>query len=161
LGFWVVPWWRIMDILLKIIATLSSAALGIAAIIIAVQQLKLAKYRMKHDLFEKRFKAFMKLREFVSEVALSDDFDPGAFYRGTIERRFLFDRTGVSEYFDSVYEKSNRLKDDIRTSRRENLPEAQRDEVIERINTSKMWFFDQSDEMFKVFSPDLSIKTLE
>ena len=98
-----------MDFVFKVVSTLATAAIGVAAVIIAYQQLRLAKYRQKHDLFGKRFAVFMKLREFVSQVGLGAEFDSGEFYRSTIERRFLFTDPEVSKYFDEVYERANRI----------------------------------------------------
>ena len=103
---------------------------------------------------------------FVSDLAIGDNNDPlvsqgnaGAFKRDTIECRFLFDEDVVA-YFDEAYNKAIGLAKARLDFQRPNLPEDEAEELRERITALRVWFFNQSDDMFGVFRKDLSIKTL-
>lgn len=163
---------------LTLISIIVTAALGVAAGVIAYQQyklnknlsyeqtrlaseqLKLSDIKLKFDLYLKRLALFMILRDFASQIAMGDEeYDAGKFYRDTIERYFLFDANEY-DYFDKVYQKANELTHALLD--RSNLPEeAERQEASQRVASLKTWFNNQSDEMIKVFSNCLSVKTLK
>src|SRR5437764_11604789 len=98
-----------LDYWLRIVTTASTLTIGIAASILAYQQFKLSRARLKFDLYEKRLALFNRVRDFASAVALAgrdekDITDPGKFYRDTVEHRFLFE-PDVWAYFAEVYER--------------------------------------------------------
>jgi len=103
----------------------------------------------------------MKVREFVSAVALGQQFDAGEFYRNTIERRFLFTDTAIANYFDEVYERANKVVAFKNELERPNLPADEIRALKAHLSAQKTWFYNQSDEMFRLFKNDLSTKTLE
>src|SRR4051794_532478 len=117
-----------LDQWLHLISIIITAALGVVAGIIAYQQFKLNKNlsseqsrlateqlrlneaKLKFDLYQKRLALFMILRDFASQIAITnEEIDAGKFYRDTIECYFLFDANEYA-YFDEVYQKANEVK---------------------------------------------------
>jgi hypothetical protein len=154
-----------LDLTFRLATILLTLGLGIAAYVIAKQQLEINKYRMKFDLFEKRFAIFMQMRNFASAIALGQEFDPGKLYRDTIERKFLFEPDSeVLTYFNEMYRRGNELNiilRDLQPAHMAGPDEGQRNALHEQELAQKTWFYEQSDAMFKVFSKDLSIETLK
>lgn len=154
-----------MDLALKIITALATLTIGIAASILAYQQYKISKAKLRFDLYDKRLTLFNRLRDYASEVAMTSKDgleildDAGKFYRDTIECQFLFDED-ISGYFKEVYEKGKQLSEAKLGLERPNLTQEEREAFKHQVVELKTWFFDQSDEVFKVFAKDLSIKTL-
>lgn len=154
------------DQILKVISTLATLTIGVAASALAYRQFKISKAKLRFDLYEKRYALFLKLRMFVSDLAIGNNNDPqevqlkaGAFKRDTIECRFLFD-DDVAAYFDLVYSKASELVRAYLDFQRPNLPDDEEEVYRTRLGDLHVWFFNQSDEMFAVFRNDLSIKTL-
>src|SRR5215475_8561389 len=93
-----------LDLVLRIIATLSTLAIGIAASFLAYQQFKLSRSKLRFDLFERRLAVFMTVRVFASTMVIEGEADPGVLYRDTIERYFLFEKD-VCSYIEGMYER--------------------------------------------------------
>lgn len=148
-----------------------TAFLGIVASILAYQQyrlnknlssqqLRLTESKLKLDLYERRLTLFRIVRDFASQLAITNEkIDAGKFYRDTIERYFLFDEHEYA-YFDEIYQKANELRLAEEELTRPNLTDDEEQGLRERSHAIRVWFFNQSDEMIKVFSNCLSIKTL-
>ena len=154
------------DLILRIVSTLSTLAIGIAASVLAYQQFQISKAKLRYELYEKRYDLFLRLRIFVSDLAIGDNHDPldlqlkaGAFKRDTIECRFLFDADVVA-YFDEVYKQAGDLVKAKLEFQRPNLPEEEAERLRKVLRDLQVWCFDQSDAMFNLFQKDLSIKTL-
>ncbi len=166
-----------LDLWLKIISTFFTAAIGVAAWILAYQQLKLNKTlssqqlrlaseqlrlseaKLKFDLYERRLKLFEIVKEFNGGFVMSGKADTGKFYHDTIERHFLFD-DDVSSYIGEVYQRArqaNRTKLNLDSP---NLTEDERQELNAQYAEQMRWFYDQAENVPKVFSKDLSINTL-
>lgn len=148
-----------LDLWLRIISTFSTLLIGVAASFLACQQFRLSKSRLKFDLYEKRLALFMTVRDFASIYALRGEGDPGKFYRDTIERFFLFDED-VTAYIYGMYEKANEVERTKLELERPNLPEGEEQALKKKRVDGLVWFYNQSDSMIKVFSKDMSIKTL-
>lgn len=148
-----------LELLLKVISTLSTLAIGLAAWLLAYQQLKLSKSKLKFDLYEKRLALFKIVRDFASTLVLRGDADSGQLYRETIERYFLFDED-VCTYIGEMYERAKQVEQTKQELSRPSLTPEERQSLNKKLVGDKTWFFDQSDKMIEVFSKDLSIKTL-
>lgn len=155
-----------IDLILRVVSALSTLTIGVAASALAYRQFKISKAKLRFDLYEKRYALFLRLRVFVSDLAIGNNNDPleiqskaGAFKRDTIECRFLFD-DDVAAYFDLVSEKASELVRAYLDFQRPNLPDDQEEVFRTRLGDLHVWFFNQSDEMFAIFRKDLSIKTL-
>ena len=100
------------------------------------------------------------LRDFASQIAITNEaIDSGKFYRDTIERYFLFDENEYA-YFGEIYHKSDEVRRAREQLSRPNLTEEEERAIKAQIVSLDTWFYNQSDEMIKVFSKCLSIKTL-
>jgi hypothetical protein len=154
-----------LDLVLRMVSAASALTIGLAASILAYQQFKISKAKLKFELYEKRYALFLRLREYVSDLAIGDNNEPlvsqgnaGTFHRETIEREFLFD-DDVKLYFIEVYVKANELASlRLKFERANTLDE--RDALNEEIAALRVWFFHQSNEMFTRFKKDLSVKAL-
>lgn len=153
----------------QVLSLIITGAIGTAAWIIAFQQLRLnrtlvseqlrlADAKLKFDLYQKRLALFMLVQDFVSQMAaMNEEFDQSKFYRDIIERYFLFD-ADENAYIDKVCQKANELKRALARSGPQLMNADEADRLELRIFIQ--WFSNQSDEMIKVFSKCLSIKTL-
>lgn len=159
-----------LDLWLKLISTFFTAVLGVAASILAYyqynlnktlasEQLRLGDAKLKFDLYQKRLALFIILRDFASQIALETKFDAGKFYRDTIERYFLFDESEYA-YFNEVYQRANKLARIELELTRPMLTEDERQSLNRQVAELRTWFFNQSDEMIRLFSRCLSIRTL-
>jgi hypothetical protein len=131
----------------------------VAAFFLACQQFRISRSKLKFDLYEKRLRLFNVVRDFASTVALRGELDSDQLYRDTIERYFLFDKD-VCDYIDQMHERAKELERTDLDLERPNLNEEARQALKAKKVKTKTWFFDQSDNMLKVLSKDLSIKTL-
>jgi len=148
-----------VDLLLKIISTLSTLAIGIAAWRLAYQQFRISKSKLRFDLYDRRLALFSVVRDFASDVVVKGELDSGQLYRDTIERYFLFDQD-VCAYIDEMYKKAKEVERTKLELVRPNLTLEEKQQLVTELVAGKNWFFDQSDAMIRVFSKDLSIKTL-
>jgi hypothetical protein len=86
-----------LDLFLRIVSTVATLIIGLAASILAYQQYKISKSKLKFDLFEKRLALFIRAREYTSKLAWEsltgfETYDVAKkFYNDTLEHRFLFD----------------------------------------------------------------------
>jgi hypothetical protein len=144
---------------LRIVSTLSTLAIGIAAWFLSCQQFRISKSKLKFDLYEKRLSLFHVVRDFASTVALGGEWESGQLYRNTIERYFLFEKD-VCDYIDEMYEKAKLLERTKLDLDPLGFDDEEKRELSNKLVELKTWFFDQSDTMLQVFSNDLSIKTL-
>lgn len=156
------------DLLLKAISATATVAIGVAASVLAYQQYKLSKTKLRLDLYDKRYALFLTIRMYVSDLAIGDNNEPlvsqanaGKFKRDTIECRFLFDSAAIANYFDEVYEKAIELAKTRLAFERPNLDPHEEDAMRERMTALRVWFFNQSDEMFRLFGKDLSVRSLK
>lgn len=97
-----------LDYILKIVSTISALTIGIAASALAYQQFRLSRSKLRFDLYEKRLAVFKTVRDFASTLAIKGEADAGAFYRDTIERRFLFEED-IYSYIEGMYERAKQL----------------------------------------------------
>lgn len=156
-----------------LISTFITAAIGVAAWIIAFQQLKLNKTlsadqlrlseaKLRFDLYERRLALFRTVKEFAGNLIMSGNAGhevTGPFYHDTIERHFLFDKD-VSDYIGEMYEKAKQVNKTNMALERDNLGEDERQRLIEQSVNEMNWFFEQEQNVIKMFSRDLSIRTL-
>ena len=61
-----------LDLLLKIVSTLATLAIGIAASMLAYRQYSINRAKLRFDLYEKRIALLSTLGQFISEVVVGD-----------------------------------------------------------------------------------------
>ena len=103
---------------------------------------------------------FRTVKEFAGKVTMAGKADEtGAFYHDTIERHFLFEKD-VADYIGKVYDEAldlNRIN--IRLGGT-NLGQEDQEQLKERKLALLDWFYEQEQNVIRVFSQDLSIRTL-
>lgn len=156
-----------------IISTLITAAIGVAAWIIAFQQLRLnrtlsaeqlrlTEAKLKFDLYERRLVLFRTVKEFAGKLTMTGNAGhdvTGPFYHDTIERHFLFDKD-VADYIGEMYEKAKQVNGTKLELERPRLEENERQTLNRQLVDQMKWFYEQEQNVIRVFSKDLSIKTL-
>ena len=143
---------------------MSTLVIGLAASFLAYRQFMLGKAKLKYDLYEKRLALFNKVRTFASSFILYGETEPGEkcrekLYAEMVEMHFLFDQE-ICTYVDNMYKKSKdyeQVKLELSTP---NLSPEKKQALDKSLVANKVWFFDQHNELIKLFSKDLSIKSL-
>ena len=154
-----------------VISTIITIAIGVAAWIIAFQQLRLNKTlsaeqlrlneaKLKFDLYERRLALFRTVKEFAGKFTMTGEADTGAFYHDTIERHFLFEKD-VSDYVGDMYDRALQALRTKANLARENLDEGERERLIHQYGDEMNWFYEQEQNVIRVFSSDLSIRSLD
>jgi hypothetical protein len=143
-----------LNLILNILSTVATLAIGIAASALAYQQFRISKSKLRFELYEKRLALFKLAMEFTRAVCANTDQSKTlelawAFKRDTSEHCFLF-TPDVAAYFNTLYAKANELAG------------AQGRTLGANNDTTDLllWFDSQSYAMVKVFQVDLSIETL-
>jgi len=98
---------QIMEIMLKLSQTVLTPIIAILAAWIAFQQHKTNRYKLRLDLYDKRFNVFHKLISFVSSAVQQGnvtDEQLNEFLRSTAYANFLFDKD-IETYIDEMYHK--------------------------------------------------------
>ncbi len=154
-----------------VISSFITGAIGVAAWFIAFQQLRINKTlsaeqirlteaKLRFDLYERRLALFRTVKGFAGRITMAGEADDtGAFYHDTIERHFLFDKD-VADYIGKVYDEALELnRINIRMGGT-NLTQDDQEQLKERKVALLNWFYEQEQNVIKVFSRDLSIRTL-
>lgn len=98
---------EIYEIIVKTISALLVPSIAIIGSFITYKQMLLARERLKHDLYEKRFSVFEKVMKFIARVVQTgrcETDDLLQLKRDTSEVPFLFE-SDVSNYIDCLYKK--------------------------------------------------------
>jgi hypothetical protein len=157
-----------------VVSSLITASIGVAAWFIAFQQLRLNKTlsaeqlrlseaKLKFDLYERRLALFRTVKEFAGKLTMTGNAGhdvTGPFYHDTIERHFLFDKD-VADYIVDMYENAKQVNRTKLELERPRLEENERQTLDRQLVDQMNWFFEQEQNVIKVFSRDLSIRTFD
>jgi hypothetical protein len=152
-----------LDTWLRIISTISTVLIGLAAFFIAYQQFKISRSKLKFDLYERRLKLFNVVKDFCGQTAMKgriETAESSALYHDTIERHFLFEQA-ISAYIGEVYERAKQLQRTQLELERPRLADEEKTALDKQVVAQLSWFYDQAENIMRVFSPELSIKTLK
>jgi hypothetical protein len=154
------------------VSTLITAAIGAAAWVLALQQLrinknlssrqiKLSHAKLQFDLYERRLALFFLVKKFLVRVLeTSGEVNTLNFYRETIEAEFLFDKE-IVDYIREVHNRAKWIKRiKQRIDERPTEPEW-KEHWGSALKDEFDWFNSQQLNVVNVFSKELSIKTLE
>ena len=149
----------------KILAALLTPLIAAIAVYIALQQRRIAQQqartaerKLRLETFDKRYKVFEALLEFISTVLGKVKVDQKDLYKysqATKSAYFLFGYE-IQSYLDEVYKKSLRLMAIVGTLRR-NLQEEEREKWILEEQTLIQWFSEQYDAAKDQFSKHMSL----
>ena len=150
-----------MDTNANIIAELQAVftfAIAMFVAWIAFQQYQVAKRKLRHELFDRRYEVYESVRKFLSSVATHarvDGDEMVKFLEGTATAKFLFD-SEVSEYIEEIYR--NSLKHSMYDKLLKN--EFERDKrlsLIEKESEKLEWLTTQFTVMNEVFGEYLKV----
>jgi hypothetical protein len=135
---------------------------GIACYI-AWQQKETAEYKVKLDLFDRRYRVYRGLMDLLAAVVREENISPevmGKFYCETDTKRFLFG-DDINDYLKEVHEKVV----NVRLLRRRiephpNITEEQRGKAIEKENELVSWLDERITEAATKFDRYMSFKKL-
>src|SRR5258705_9530398 len=95
-----------LDLILKIVQTMATLAISVAASFLAYRQYKISQTKLKLDLYEKRLALFRLAIEFVEDFAKGHYNESvkiferlSKFRSDTMEHRFLFDDPAIHQCF--------------------------------------------------------------
>jgi hypothetical protein len=131
----------------------------IAAIValIAYRQHKTSHDSLRLALYERRYKVYRGLMDFLSTVAEADVVSTEAlfkFYADTDEKRFLF-RKDVIDYLAEVRENAVSMRQIKRRIERSTTPDITLDELFEKETELETWFSLQIEQAQDAFQPYL------
>lgn len=152
-----------LDLLLRIVSTAATLIIGVAASILAYQQFRISKAKLKLDLYEKRLALFRVANEFAitistkvftaSDIRIATD----KFAQDKVEVVFLFD-SYVGPFLTEMYLKASELADV--EYRRSDSSEGSI-ELSRRATELRKWFSEMTVDMVDVFQRELSVKSLD
>jgi hypothetical protein len=144
-----------------IISYLSPSAtliVGLSVAFIAFQQWRVARNKLRMDLFDRRYKVYDATRVFLSVIlrdATFTDSDLFTFYAGTSDAEFLF-RSDVLDYLAQIRKRAL----DMRTHQKvyEPLPAGdERSRHVQAEHDQLLWLSEQLTAMAKTFAPYLRL----
>lgn len=138
-----------------LIVSIFSAGIALGAMLVARQQKHLAKEKLKHDLFDRRYRVYEAARQFIGQTSnekISKE-DMLAFHVGTVTAPFLFGPE-VAAYLKTlkvtVARHQGRSTQMQRHPGDPNLPQ-----IFDKHLETMDWLFAQHDAITEIFLPYL------
>jgi hypothetical protein len=129
------------------------SAIAIIGAWIAFQQMKTARSKLRHDLYERRYPVFAAARDLLAEIVRHDTPSAGAigeYYIKTADASFHFNDEALIKYIENIGALASALLVDVQTLEGEQI----KDENVEkRIRDNRRWLQNQIQkrELAKVF----------
>lgn len=152
-----------LESILMISSGFLTPLIAILAIYIAFKQYRIQRYKLRFDLYDRRFKIFERIKEFISKIGPKNRMESkeiGIFYTSIIEYRFLFDQD-VNDFIDELVEKVEEFDivcTDI-VSYQKDTPE--REKLEEQREKLRWWMMERLKELPDRFEKYLSFKRLK
>ncbi len=103
------PVWA--QILLLVMQALAVPVIAAVGAWVAIQQMRIARVKLQHDLYDRRYAVFQAARTLLAEVITSRDASDEAFRAfsiGTADAAFLFDDS-LSTYLKAIHDRAAKL----------------------------------------------------
>ncbi len=113
-----------MNVIINLFSAALTPVIAIITVYIAYQQYQTNRYKLRLDLYDKRFKVFLGLREFLSNIIQNADVSNEAIFQfnlATSESVFLFDKE-VSNYLQNIKEAAINIRKQNSRLHSSNLP---------------------------------------
>jgi len=137
--------------------------IAILAVYIAWQQYRINRYKVRIDLFDRRYKIFDTLMSLLGHIAQRGDIADeklNEFLRSTKDSEFLF-KKDIPEYLDEIYKNAGVLHRQEEMLKSQPLPRGEsRKKVVEKRRELFDWFTSQFDVARKRFAKYLSFKNI-
>ena len=135
----------------------ATLVLGCAIAYVAWQQWRIARHRLRLDLFDRRYKIYDATRKFLSIILREARFDDSQlfeFYAGTSDAEFLFN-SAVVNYLEQLRKRAVNMRTHQRVY--EHMPVGdERSRHVQAEHDDLTWLTDQLTAMTQGFSPYLS-----
>lgn len=153
-----------MPFLLQIVLGISTTVIAAYSVYIGRQQWKLNAYKLKHDLFEKRWNVYTATNDVIVCCVNGDDEAQRKTYqefkRKRMDARFLFPKK-LNDYLEKIDNAISELQAAIRNlkseSMRTNSPE--RSEVERQVNEQANWLRSQIETIVPMFHEYLDLSS--
>jgi hypothetical protein len=136
------------------------AVIALCAAWVAVQQMLIARQKLNHDLFDRRFAVFTATQEYLV-VCLNRDGgtqeDTGVFYAATMAAPFLF-KKDVNDFLVQVMKHSIDIQVFGRHLNNPSLPDYQR--FIDIHHKAQLWAADAYADIVAKFQPGMNLLNL-
>jgi hypothetical protein len=142
-------------------APIATLIVGLAVVIFAWQQWKVARNNLRLNLFDRRYKVFEATKNFLSIIIAEASFDNPqllTFDSGTSVRGFLF-HSDVVNYLSEIRDRALKMREHRRSF--ESLPEGNKRSLhVQAESDELLWFTEQITAMTTVFSPYLDFSNV-
>jgi hypothetical protein len=124
---------------------------------IALEQWRLARHKLRLDLFEKRYKVYEAAAKFLATIMAEANFNDGdlrAYNQGTMDAVFLYP-AHIKDYLDLI--RSRALKMRVYQRQFERLPVGdERSKLVDQNDVEFRWLVAEQAKLATVFAPYLS-----
>ena len=130
---------------------------------IALQQVQIARMKLRFDLYEKRFAVFEAARKLVIEAITHGDISTSALSAYSLriaDAVFLFDDE-LSNYLRQLFHHANNLSVLKRAIEPSPVGSSQREDLVRRAGEETVWFNNQVNELVLQFKPFLKLDERE
>jgi hypothetical protein len=151
-----------IELWLRCISTFSTFGIGVLLAFIAYRQSKISLAKLKFDLYERRLKVFNIVMTFIASIFANGNVEMivlHQFLYDTNECEFLFGKD-VCKYIEVLHRKGKEIHYANLKLERRMLGESDRSEITGENLELANWFDQQLKEARKIFSKDLTIKSL-
>jgi hypothetical protein len=138
---------------------LAVPVIALAGVAIAAGQLRLAIARLRHDLYERRFKILATVKRLFAVIFADGRVPPEEFYKyveGTSEAAFLFDSSTV-EYLEEIRRRAAKMMFLENRLRDKNLEDAARGKLADKEANLLTWFTSQQELIVPKFRPFMQL----
>lgn len=138
---------------------LAVPVIALAGVAIAAGQLKLAGARLRHDLYDRRFKVLAAARRLFAVIFADGRVPPEEFYKyveGTSEAAFLFDDRTV-EYLEEIRRRAAKMMFLENRLRDQNIEDSERGKLADKEAHLLMWFTSQPELLLSRFKPFMQL----
>lgn len=146
----------------KIITPCGTLAVAVAVGLIGWGQWRLARNKLRLDLFDRRYKVFDATRNFASEILKTATFTNDQlfiFYAGTTDAEFLFG-SDVVDYLTETRTRAVKMRQLQKVY--ENLPLGEeRTKAVNAEHNELIWMNDQLTRMTKIYRPYLGFSHIK
>ena len=152
----------LMSIVVSSLQAVSLPFLAAIGALIARQQANTARVKLQHDLFDRRFRTFSCVNVFIGKIVREADIglqEIFSFHRDVSDAEFFFDDDVVA-YINKVKRMAGVLHA-VKKSHSPAQTEAQRLEVVAKVNDCEQWFLEQIDVVSGVFKKSMFIPTIK
>jgi len=150
-----------MEDLVKLFSALLTPAIAIVTKFIAIQQYRISKFKIRHELFERRLSVYKAVMEYLSAVSRQNppaDESATKMFRETADGRFLF-KDEVTEYLEQLYKKGIDLSTLNMELQDHSLIGDERTQKVKQRADLKIWLAKQYTVTYETFKKYLALNS--